>query len=61
VLIHVCANAFFDSLVVLKFFSIPAGWPDFVFAPTLFSVCGILVNLAAAIWLYRQRMDSQGQ
>jgi membrane protease YdiL (CAAX protease family) len=61
VLVHMTANAFFDSLVAQKFFSIQAGWPDLLFAPALFSVSGILLNLGAAIWLYRQRASQKGQ
>ena len=59
-LIHLCANTFFDSLVLQKFFAIPAGWPDLVFSPWLFSILGTLVNLGAALWLYRQRNSQKG-
>jgi membrane protease YdiL (CAAX protease family) len=60
VLIHLCANTFFDSLVAQKFFAIPAGWPDLVFAPGLFSILGTLAILGAALWLYRQRNGRKG-
>jgi membrane protease YdiL (CAAX protease family) len=57
VLIHVTANVFFDSLILLKFFSFSSTGAEVLFAPGLYGVLVIAVNTAAGLWLYRQRMN----
>jgi len=58
VLIHVCANVFFDALVTQKFFGFSSMAAELVFSPALFGIVVIVLNLAAGIWLYRTRLQT---
>jgi membrane protease YdiL (CAAX protease family) len=57
VIIHICANVFFDTLIMLKFFSYTSAGAEVVFAPGLYGVLVIVINLAAGLLLYRRRMQ----
>jgi membrane protease YdiL (CAAX protease family) len=58
VLIHICVNAFFDTLVMLKFFSFSSSAAELIFSPALFGIVVIVLNLAVGLWLYRTRMQA---
>jgi len=58
-IIHVTANVFFDTLILLKFFSFSSASNEVLFAPGLYGVIVIAINTAAGVWLYRQRMQKQ--
>ncbi len=55
VLIHTCANVFFDTLILLKVFNYSSASAEIFFAPGLYGVLVIIINLAAGLWLYRRR------
>lgn len=55
VTIHITANVFFDTLILQKFFSYPSAASEIIFAPGLYGLIVIVINLAAGLWLYRQR------
>ena len=52
-LIHTCANVFFDAMVLQNVFSLPGVGAEVLVSPGMFSLASILLTVLAIFWLYR--------
>jgi len=59
VLIHTCANMFFDALIVQKVFSLPGVFAEALISPAMFSLASILLTILAILWLDRKKMKKE--